>query len=154
MKLAILVATLSLVVAGCGSSNAGDSGPTDSGAGDIGTHPAGTPEPDNPGEEPEATPTSHTATEEEILDNTAPFYAREFNVSVEEAKRRLIRQNVLGVLRDEIRVAEGGRVVDMRMVHEPEFGQWIYLAGDDPPPATTLEILRANEDLHVVLGAE
>jgi hypothetical protein len=144
MKLVILSAALLLLVAGCGSLGSND--------GDIGTHPAGTSTFDKPGNVPEAT--SHTATEEEIIAFDAEFYAREFNVSIDEAKRRLTRQLELRVLRAEIRLAEGERVVDMRMVHEPEFGQWIYLAGDDPPTATTAEILRANQDIHVELGAE
>jgi hypothetical protein len=150
MKLVILSAALLLLAAGCGSSGSNDGDIGTQPDGDAGTRPAG---PSNkPGNEPGAT--SHTATEEEIIAFDAEFYAREFNVSIDEAKRRVTRQLELRVLRAEIRLAEGERVVDMRMIHEPEFGQWIYLAGDDPPTATTTEILRANQDIHVELGAE
>jgi hypothetical protein len=152
MKPVILSAALLLLAAGCGSSGSNDGDIGTQPDGDAGTRPAGPSTSNMPGNEPGAT--SHTATEEEIIAFDAEFYAREFNVSIDEAKRRLTRQLELRVLRAEIRLAEGERVVDMRMIHEPEFGQWIYLAGDDPPTATTTEILRANQDIHIELGSE
>jgi hypothetical protein len=152
MKLLILAAGLLLVLAGCRPSSAGDDVLPAADHPDTGADGGGASASDRPAEGPDED--SREATEEEILAFDAPFYAREFNVSIEEAKRRLVRQDEFGVLIDKVRLEEGDRVVDVRMFHEPEFGQWIYLSGDEPPTAATLEILRANPDLHVELGAK
>ena len=153
MKLVTLAPMLLLVAVACGSS--GSPGAADDPA-TVTTRPAGqdgdsgsgepTEQTDGvPGEEPDGEPTG-LAADDAYLEVVGEQYAKTFDVSIEEAKRRLIRQDELSPLMQEIGAVEEGRIAGRGIVHEPVFGGWVYLVGDEPPTATTAAIQRANDD--------
>ncbi|MCO5200446.1 MAG: S1 family peptidase [Chloroflexi bacterium] len=81
-------------------------------------------------------------------------YAKEFKVSIAEAERRYDRLPELKALMREIVAAEDGRIAGWGTVHEPQFGGWVYLVGDDPPTAATAAIQRQNADIFIDFGAD
>ena len=81
-------------------------------------------------------------------------YSMDFGVSITEAENRLERVVQLKELLLEIIRAEDGRVAAWGIVHEPKFGGWVYLVGDDEPTAPTASVQRVNDDIFVDLGAE
>ena len=96
--------------------------------------------------------------EEENLDPLgikleAQHYARVFGVSEDEALRRFGRDDELKAMLQEIVAAETGRVAGWGLVHDPEFGGWVYLVGDADPTAFTKQLAAQHSDLFVELGA-
>lgn len=83
----------------------------------------------------------------------AVSYAKDYGVSVDEAARRLRRAVQLDDVIAEIVRGEGERVAGYSIVHEPEFGAWIYLVGDGQPAARTLEIQGSEGDVMIETGA-
>jgi hypothetical protein len=81
-------------------------------------------------------------------------YAKEYSVSMKEAERRSVRSDELKALLLKIVAAEDGRIAGWGLVHEPQFGGWVYLAGDAPPTAATAAIQRQNADVYIQLGAD
>ena len=65
----------------------------------------------------------------------AEQYALEYGVTGDEAQRRLDRAAALKGVVQEIVAAENGRVAGWGLVHEPEFGGWVYLVGNARPVA-------------------
>ena len=96
--------------------------------------------------------------EEENLDPLgikvdAQHYARDFGVSEDEALRRFDRDDELKAMVQEIVAAETGRVAGWELVHDPEFGAWVYLVGDAEPTAFTKQLAAQHSDLFIDLGA-
>ena len=83
----------------------------------------------------------------------AQHYARDFGVSEDEALRRFGRDDDLKAMIQEIVTAETGRVAGWGLVHEPEFGGWVYLVGDAEATAFTRRLAAQHSDLFVELGA-
>ena len=69
----------------------------------------------------------------------AEWYAQENGISLAEANKRMseqmVVQPILERLRERLRVAEPGNYVDVRMVHQPDWGYVLYFKRD---PAATL----------------
>ncbi len=84
----------------------------------------------------------------------AQHYASDFGVSEEEALGRFNRSDELTAMLQEIVAAETGRVAGWGLVHEPEFGGWVYLVGDAEPTTFTVGLLAQNDDLFVDTGAK
>ncbi len=80
-------------------------------------------------------------------------YARDFGVSEDEALRRFDRDDELKAMVQEIVAAETGRVAGWGLVHDPEFGGWVYLVGDAEPTAFTKQLAAQHSDLLIELGA-
>ena len=87
------------------------------------------------------------------LELEAEQYALEFGVTEEEALRRFGRADELKAILQEIVAAETGRVAGWGLMHEPEFGGWVYLVGDAEPTRTTGDLQAQHSDLFVELGA-
>ncbi|MYH87538.1 MAG: hypothetical protein F4125_02760 [Acidimicrobiaceae bacterium] len=83
----------------------------------------------------------------------AEHYALDYGVTGDEARRRLARIPELKSIIQEIVAAEVGRVAGRGIVHEPNFGGWVYLVGDDPPTRATRDLLALHEDVFVDTGA-
>ena len=83
----------------------------------------------------------------------AEHYALDYGVTGDEARRRLARIPELKSIIQEIVAAENGRVAGWGIVHEPKFGGWVYLVGDDPPTRATRDLLALHEDVFVDTGA-
>lgn len=83
----------------------------------------------------------------------AEHYALDYGVTGDEARRRLGRIPELKSIIQEIVAAEVGRVAGRGIVHEPKFGGWVYLVGDDQPTRATRDLLALHEDVFVDTGA-
>ena len=83
----------------------------------------------------------------------AEHYAIDFGVTTEEALRRLDRIPELKKIIQETVAAETGRVAGWGIMHEPNFGGWVYLVGDAKPTQTTNGLLARHSDLFVDTGA-
>ncbi len=83
----------------------------------------------------------------------AEQYAINFGVSTDEALRRLDRIPELKRIIQETVAAESGRVAGWGIVHEPNFGGWVYLVGDAEPTQTTNDLVARHSDLYVDTGA-
>jgi len=83
----------------------------------------------------------------------AEQYAIDYGVTTQEAVRRLERIPELKPVLQGIADAEKGRVAGRSIVHEPEFGGWIYLVGEHEATTATMELLSRNKDVFLELGA-
>ncbi len=84
----------------------------------------------------------------------AEHYAIDFGVTTDEAQRRLDRIPELTTIIQETVAAESARVAGWSIVHEPDFGGWVYLVGDAEPTTFTVGLLAQNDDLFVDTGAK
>ena len=84
----------------------------------------------------------------------AEHYAIDFGVTTDEAQRRLERiPELKGVIQETV-AAESTRVAGWSIVHEPDFGGWVYLVGDAEPTRTTTGLTAKHSDLFVDTGAK
>ena len=83
----------------------------------------------------------------------AEHYAFDYGVTNDEALRRLGRIATLKGIVQEIVTTESGRVAGWSIVHEPEFGGWVYLVGNAKPTRTTRDLLTLHSDVFVDIGA-
>ncbi len=84
----------------------------------------------------------------------AEHYAIDFGVTTDEAQRRLNRIGELTTIIQETVAAESARVAGWSIVHEPDFGGWVYLVGDAEPTRTTTGLMAQHSDLFVDTGAK
>ncbi len=80
-------------------------------------------------------------------------YAADYDVSLDEAERRLDRIDALKRKVNRIRGLEESRLAGWGIVHEPNFGGWVYLVGDEPATKKTQRIARNDDEIIVELGA-
>lgn len=83
----------------------------------------------------------------------AEQYALEYGVTGDEAQRRLDRASALKGIVQQIVASENGRVAGWGLVHEPQFGGWVYLVGNARPTRATGDLLAQHSDLFVDTGA-
>ena len=83
-------------------------------------------------------PTGDVEPQRQNYRTVSEWYAQENGISLEEAKKRVSEQMVvqplLERLRERLRIAEPDNYVDVRMVHQPDWGYILYFKRD--PEAT------------------
>ncbi len=90
---------------------------------------------------------------EQPVDVAVTFYAADYNVSLEEAKRRLDRIQPIHQILAAIRQAESDRVAGWGIDHAGTFKGWVWLTGDQPPNTDTAGIANAHNDVEIRIGA-
>ncbi len=89
----------------------------------------------------------------ELDDQVVEFYALDFSVSEEEARRRLGRIGPLHVIMASIRDLEDSRVAGWGFDHSVDFGAWVWLTGERPPGEAAARIAAAHGDIEIRTGA-
>ena len=87
-------------------------------------------------------------------DAVASFYARDYSVSLDEAQRRLDRNQPLQEILASIRDLEGSRLAGWGIDHGPNFGGWVWLTGDTAPGGEAACIAAAHADVEIRTGAD
>ena len=91
--------------------------------------------------------------DEDDLD-TARIYSSDYSVSLDEAIRRLGLIDELTETVERVRSLEEDRIAGWGIVHEPKFGGWILLQGENGPSKASLEIQARSSELYIETGAD
>ena len=88
------------------------------------------------------------------MDFVASSYALDYSVSLDEAKRRLDRNQPLQEILASIRELVGGRLAGWGIDHGSNFGGWVWLTGDTAPGREAACMAAAHADVEIRTGAE
>lgn len=91
---------------------------------------------------------------ESPMDFVVSSYALDYSVSLDEAKRRLDRNQPLQEILASIRELEGNRLAGWGIDHGPNFGGWVWLTGDTAPGGEAACIAAAHADVVIRTGAD
>jgi len=149
---ATLLVLLVLAV-GCGSSQSSSSDLAVSGAGAQGEDGGGIDWRSLGCTEPEPLVVQVSNELETDVGLAADSLAARYGLSLEEAKRRLRLQEVLGQRRSEVQDAEAGRVAQVETQHQPYFAAIVTLTGSGAVTERTRELLCETSELEVRVGA-
>lgn len=89
----------------------------------------------------------------ESVDPAVKFYALDYSVSTQEARRRLDRIQPLQALMASIRAHERSRVAGWGIDHGPDFKGWVWLTGDQPAGREATRIADGAADVEIRTGA-
>lgn len=89
----------------------------------------------------------------ESVDPAVKFYALDYSVSTQEARRRLDRIQPLQAIMASIRAHERSRVAGWGINHGPDFKGWVWLTGDQPASGEATRIADGAADVEIRTGA-
>ena len=89
----------------------------------------------------------------ESIDPAVKFYALDYSVSTQEARRRLDRIQPLQAVMASIRAHEGPRVAGWDIDHAPDLKGWVWLTGDQPAGKEAASIADGAADVEIRTGA-
>lgn len=84
--------------------------------------------------------TAEPVAADNLIQRDAALYADEYDVSVEEAERRLAAQDALSASLDAARKAAGAQFAGMGIEHDPDYRGVVRIVGSVPGDAQLLEI--------------
>lgn len=90
---------------------------------------------------------------DEPVDVAVASYASDYNVTHQEAQRRLDRIQPLQEFLASIRSLETTRLAGWGIDHTGTFTGWVWLTGDQPPSAAAARIADAHTDVEIRIGA-
>ncbi len=88
-----------------------------------------------------------------LVDPAVQSYAREFSVSLSDAKRYLDRIWPVKEILASIMDLEESRVAGLGIDHGAGFMAWVWLTGDDPPGVEAARVADAHGDVQIRTGA-
>lgn len=114
--------------------------------------------PEHPGQtdcETEAADIAATLPDSESpMDFAVSSYASNYSVSLDEARRRMDRNQPLQEIMASIRDLEGARLAGWGIDHGSDFGAWVWLTGDAAPGEEAACIAAAHDDVEIRTGAD
>ena len=91
---------------------------------------------------------------EERVDAAVASYAADYDVTYQEAQRRLDRIQPLQEILASIRDLEGARLAGWGIDHQGAFTGWVWLTGDQPPSTEAARIADTHSDVQIRTGAD
>ena len=90
---------------------------------------------------------------QEPVDVAVASYASDYNVTHQEAQRRLDRIQHLQEILSSIRSLEAARLAGWGIDHTGAFKGWVWITGDQPPSTAATRIASAHTDVEIRTGA-